>query len=172
MISLSPGEQVLMVLRRHWFALARPTFILLILLVLPSLIFGVAGVAAEKFVRAELQSVVNFVFSLYVLSIILYGFILWSDYYLDVWIITNKRLIDIQQKGLFNRSVSELGMDKVQDVTIKVNGFVQTLLKFGSLEVQTASQSTFTIVDAPSLYEAKELILRYSQGFKPDPSAS
>ncbi|MDO8560910.1 MAG: PH domain-containing protein [bacterium] len=172
MITLAENERVLMIVRRHWFALARPTAFLFFLLIMPSLVFGFAGATAEKFVQPELQPVVNFIFSLYVLGILLYGFILWADYYLDVWIITSKRLIDIQQKGLFNRSVSELGMDKVQDVTIKINGFVQTMLKFGNLEVQTASQSTFIIKDAPHLYEAKELILRYSQGLKMNSNGS
>jgi len=163
MLSLLADEKVLMVIRRHWFALARPATVLVVLLILPSFVFGVAGVAGERFLTAEFQSIINFAFSLYILGILLYSFILWADYYLDVWIITNRRLIDIKQQGLFNRSISELSMDKVQDVTIEIYGFVQTLLKFGNLKVQTASQSTFTICDAPNLYEAKETILKYSQ---------
>ena len=92
----------------------------------------------------------------------MYGFVLWTDYYLDVWLITTERLIDIQQRGLFDRTISELSLNNVQDVTIEIRGIIPTLLKFGNLKVQTASESTFTINDAPRLYEAKELILRYS----------
>ena len=68
----------------------------------------------------------------------LYGFLLWIDYWLDVWIVTDERVINIEQKGLFSRSVSELHFYNVQDVTTSVRGVIPTLLNYGDVEVQTA----------------------------------
>jgi uncharacterized membrane protein YdbT with pleckstrin-like domain len=101
--------------------------------------------------------------ALYILSLLLFLFIIWTDYYLDIWIITSKRIIDVEQKGLFNRSISEFSLANVQDVTIEINGIVETLLKFGDLNVQTAGQMNFVINQAPNLYEAKDLILKYAE---------
>lgn len=98
--------------------------------------------------------------------------VLWADYYLDVWIITTKRLIDIRQSSLFSRQISEFQIDRVQDVTIDIHGIIPTLLKFGNLRVETASASSFTIEDAPHLYEAKDFILEYSGQVKPPAQSS
>lgn len=162
MIALETGEQVLMVVRRHWYALFRHVATLLMLTLVPVVFFMFAQVYREFFSQSGMGAVINFVFSLYALGLLLYAFIVWTDYYLDVWVITNKRLVDIEQRGLFVRTISELPMNKVQNVTIEIPGFMATLLKFGNLKVETASKSTFVIRQVPRLYEAKDLILKYA----------
>jgi len=64
------------------------------------------------------------------------------DYYLDVWIVTNKRILNIEQTGLFARTVSELRLYRVQDVTSTVKGVVETLFDYGDVEIQTAGEKT------------------------------
>ena len=164
MISLNPDEKILMVLRRHWFVMVGPTILLVVLLLFPSLFFTLA----PRFFPSigedpSFQPVINFYLSLYILTILLYLFIFWSDYYLDIWIITTKRLIDIEQRGLFNRQISEMNLNNIQNVSIEIKGVVPTLLKFGNLRVETAGEGSSTIREAPRLYEAKDIILRYSR---------
>jgi hypothetical protein len=65
-----------------------------------------------------------------------YIFITWIDYYFDVWIITNERIINIEQKNLFIRTTSEVTLTRVQDVTATIGGFFPTLLDFGDVLVQ------------------------------------
>src|SRR3989338_7693655 len=163
MIKLGIDEKILMVIRRHWFVMVGPVVLLVFLLVFPSVFLT----TAPRFYPAlnnnpEIQPMINFSLALYILIVILYLFIWWSDYYLDVWIITNKRLIDIEQKGLFNRHISEMHMRNIQNVSISIRGIVQTLLRFGDIVVETAAQGEFRIRDAPDLYGAKDLILKYS----------
>ena len=69
------------------------------------------------------------------------SFMTWTDYYLDVWVLTNKRIIDIEQKGFFRRDVSNFRYEQIQDMTVKVHGLLATFLDYGSLEVQTAGSS-------------------------------
>ena len=76
---------------------------------------------------------------LYVLFTLLFLFHSWVDYYLDLLIITNERIINIRQEGLFHRSVSELRLYRIQDVTSEVKGFLATIFKYGRVEIQTAS---------------------------------
>ena len=95
--------------------------------------------------------------------LLLVSFVLWSDYYLDLWIITNQRIVDINQKGLFNREVSEFMLDKVQDVTVEIPDMLATFMKYGNLKIQTASDKTFEIKEIPNFYEAKNLIMDYSK---------
>ena len=51
-------------------------------------------------------------------------YIAWMDHYLDVWIVTNERIVEIKQNALFNRQISELELDKIQD--IKLDLFFET----------------------------------------------
>lgn len=67
-------------------------------------------------------------------------FISWIDYYLDIWIVTDQRIVNIEQIGLFRREVSELEHGKIQDVTSEVKGIIPTLFKFGDIYVQTAGE--------------------------------
>lgn len=61
------------------------------------------------------------------------------DYYLDIWVVTNHRILSIEQTGLFNRTVSELRLYRVQDVTSSVKGIIPTLFNYGNVEIETAS---------------------------------
>lgn len=69
---------------------------------------------------------------------IIYGtreFVLW---YFNAFIITNQRVIDVDQRGFFDRIVSEAPYEKIQDVSYRVKGIFQTLFHYGNIQVQTA----------------------------------
>ena len=71
-----------------------------------------------------------------VLSCILIApsFISW---WFSVFIVTNQRFIQITQKGLFHRSVADVGLEHIQSVNYEVAGLQATLLGFGTMKVQT-----------------------------------
>jgi len=54
-----------------------------------------------------------------------------------VFIVSDLRFIQIKQKGFFNRSVIDLGLDKIQNINYSIDGVQQTVLKFGTIVVQT-----------------------------------
>lgn len=62
------------------------------------------------------------------------------DFFLDIWIVTTHRIIDITQSGLFGRTTSELTLDRVQDVTSVVKGFIPTFFDYGTIHIQTAGE--------------------------------
>lgn len=66
-------------------------------------------------------------------------YILWS---LDVFLITDQRIIDFDQKGLFNKNVTETTFDNIQDISYNKKGFFATFLDFGNIIVKTASQNS------------------------------
>jgi len=69
-------------------------------------------------------------------------FVIWTNYWLDMWIVTNKRIVHVDQKTLFSRTIIATRIDRVQDVRAKVSGIIPTLLGFGDLHVQTAGASS------------------------------
>ncbi|MFA6098564.1 MAG: PH domain-containing protein [Patescibacteria group bacterium] len=73
--------------------------------------------------------------SVFGIMIALRTFIVYS---FNVFIITNQRIIDIDQRGFFDRTVSETTYNKIQDVSFRIKGVMQTLYHYGSIIVQTA----------------------------------
>lgn len=61
----------------------------------------------------------------------------WLSWYFSVFIVTDQRLRQITQKGFFNRSVIDLGLSKIQNISYNVPGFSASIFGFGTLVVQT-----------------------------------
>ncbi len=70
----------------------------------------------------------------------LFFFLSITDFVLDVWYITNKRIIDIQQEGFFSKKVAEQYLNRIQDVTSETVGVMPTIFKYGNVRVQTAGE--------------------------------
>lgn len=138
-IHQKPYEHIVYKVRRHYVTLVPAILILALLLLVP---LGAAWLVTTVFPRLVEISIVPplgvLLGSLYYLSILLFFYTYFIDFYLDVLVVTNDRLIDIEQIGLFARSVSELDLYKIQDITSTVKGFFATLFNFGDISIQTA----------------------------------
>ena len=87
----------------------------------------------------------------------------WVDYYLDILVVTDKRIVDIEQIGFFNRRVSTVRLEKIQDITIAVRGILGSMLKFGEIRIQSAGEAReFLMKDVPNPYHIKETVLKLS----------
>ena len=65
------------------------------------------------------------------------SFLTW---FLNVYIVTDERIIDIDFYNLIYKEVSDANIDKIQDVTYKMGGVVRTLFNYGDVLIQTASE--------------------------------
>jgi uncharacterized membrane protein YdbT with pleckstrin-like domain len=66
-------------------------------------------------------------------------FMVW---YWNAFVLTNFRVIDVDQRGLFDRTVSEAMYDRIQDVSYQVKGVWGTMLHYGTVVIQTAGATT------------------------------
>lgn len=130
-----PYENVSMVIRRHWFVIAARIAGFFFILFL---FFILATFAINYFNDPAITSVISFLFSLFLLYWWAQMFYAIAMYMLDIWIITDHRVIDSEQHGFFNRSVAELNFSKVQDISVRIEGIIPTFLNYGDLEIQTA----------------------------------
>lgn len=156
---LLQNEKIILVRRRHWFKLLESVggliFGLLIVLAVPFFIAIAYGDIFRNFTN-EIFLGAGLMAQLFLVAL----FLVIIDYHLDVWIITNERLVFIELKGLFNRKVSSVHFRNVQDVSVEVKGVLPTLLNYGNLQVQTAGEfNEFIFKDVPHPYELKDKIL-------------
>ena len=61
----------------------------------------------------------------------------WINWYYSVYIVTDRRFIQITQKGLFRKSFVDLGLNQIQSLNYEINGLQATLLGYGTILVQT-----------------------------------
>ena len=87
-------------------------------------------------------------------------------YYLNIWIITDHRIIASRQKGLFKRELVELSIANIQDISVHIEGFMNTFLNFGGVEVQSAgAEKKFQMTSVPSPTKVKDLITKAHNTF-------
>ena len=122
------GEEVQFVFRRH-FLTAKSGLIFLILMILIgvglTLLWPNNMMIFETFLALILVGILGF----------LYSYMLW---YFSIYIVTNQRIRQISQRGLFKKSVVDLGLDKIQSISYGVSGIRAGLMGYGTIVIQTA----------------------------------
>lgn len=172
MIPLENDEKILLEVRKHPFVIVSAAVGVAIALVLPFLLLFAVG-AASSFLSADMvrnaAPLAMFLYSLWVLALWMFFFIEWTDYYLDAWYVTDRRVVDVEQRGIFNREVISFRHDSIQDITVETRGVLQTLLKFGDIHIQTAGASRKIVLrSARDAEKAKEYILALHHSSKMD----
>lgn len=120
-------EEVLFVFRRHPVAMRKGFYMLLIpflIASLPTLIWP----GELKWLYVALGG--------FMLGLLLF-FYHWMGWYFTVFIVTNQRLRQVTQQGFFSKSVIDLGLSKIQNISYNVSGASAALLGFGTIVVQT-----------------------------------
>jgi uncharacterized membrane protein YdbT with pleckstrin-like domain len=153
------SEKVLQVIRKHWFTYVVfwiiATVMIIPLVVLAIYWFGNPDQISEG--MGNLIIIAASIYGLFICGLLIYGF---TDFYLDVYIITDHRIVDITQNGFFKRKISELNLLKIEDINAEVNGFWATLLHFGDVHIQTAGEHPNFVFEAiPHPYEISKKIL-------------
>lgn len=152
------GEEVVIFLHRHWFIIMTRIAFLISAALIPFIILFIFGKAIAGYGLLPLFAALWAVFYMMLWYSVFYAL---TMYTLDTWIVTNMRIINSVQHGFFNRSISELALDKIQDVSIDVDGATATVLRYGNLKVQTAgSERHFIFEQTPNPQEVKDKIMQ------------
>lgn len=160
-LTLEQGEVILAQVRKHWFLLATQIVGLLVVAIIPLIAYVFVGsILSGHMDLTPYTGLLIFAFSAWLLIIWMALFHVWTNYYLDVWTITNKRCVAVDQKGMFFRSTASFRLERLQDIIVSINGIIPTLLDYGSLEIQTAGEErNFKEYGLPSPGNLKALIL-------------
>lgn len=139
---LRENEHIILTLHRHW-----------IILIFHFANF-IALFATSWVLLAYQSSIIDLLGSalywgwLSLFWIIFLTFILlnWINDELDLFIITESRVIGIDQISILSRTVSECSLDRVQEVNAHTAGILQTLFGFWDVHIHTASESSNMVI--------------------------
>ncbi len=154
-----PYEKIEIIIRRHKWVLVGNFIQFGFLFLLGFLVYYFADLYVD-FDYYGIGELADFFLILYMLIMWQAFFVSIVDYFLDTWIITDHRVIDIHQISLFKRDVSELRYSKIQDVSVKIQGIIPTFLNFGDLIIQTAGAvQEFHFQQIPNPNQIRDKIL-------------
>jgi hypothetical protein len=163
-IQLEEDEKIIAVIRRHWFFLFKQCFFIAVLVLLPLIAFTLIA----AFIQTEFVEIIDaylphiiFLYSLWLLINWMMLAAIWTDHYLDIWAITNRRVIKINQVTLFKRQVASFRLERLQDLSVEINGIIATLLDYGTIHAATAGNhhEEFKADYLPNPQRIKSLIL-------------
>lgn len=163
---------MLSIYRRHGFVLAAEIApIVLFALVLFGVGFFAIGRLSAEVAALRALAALGMLMLLHVFWIAL--FIVLADFFLDVWVLTDQRVIAIEQRGLFARTVSEFDLSRIQDVTIEVNGIIPTMFNYGNLVARTASEhENFVFKQVGRPHEVKDALIQAAAAQRNDALAA
>ncbi len=158
-MEIQSDEHIIIYIRKHWLRFAIQLFPIIVLAVLPLIFPSAATFFLPKYLAA-IQDVTWALYFMWLTVLWVWAFEMWTEYYLDMWVLTNKKIVSADQRSLFNRHMSTLELEKIQDITVEINGFVETMLEYGTIRVQTAGEMReFVMDDAAHAEVCKQLIL-------------
>jgi len=137
-LDLEPGENLIFTRRRHIINLVPFAFAEIVVLLIVSYVSGWAFVNSSHlpvYISAGTISLVLSIVGLLTLAIFGLSIMIFIQ---NRIILTDRHYIQIDQIGLFNRTVKKLHLDEIQDVRGTRKGVLATLLNFGEIEVETA----------------------------------
>ena len=155
-------EHVVHVLRHHWFTFLPRIILFIVLILVPVALYFIFNTLFPTLFEGQIIYPIAVLFgSMYYLGILLLFYAQFIEFYLDIMVITNDRAIDVEQHGLFSRSISELDLFRIQDVSTDVHGMFPTLLNYGHITIKTASTNVSLVaVDAPNPNAVREDLIR------------
>jgi hypothetical protein len=137
---LGKKERVFMVVRQHWVV---PGMKIAFWLLLLAAIFIIDGLLKANFPTLALgltAQILEIIRVLFLMLAALGLLVVWTMYYLNAQVITNERIIDVNQKSLLHHETSEFHFDRFQDVTTEIKGLFANLFDYGNVLVQTAGE--------------------------------
>ena len=153
-------EIIIKVLKRHPFTFIRDAigsiFLFIASLVVMILFFYFPYVLPIAFIVFVFSTIGCF-----------YSYFTWEK---DIFVITDQRVVDVEQKTLFAKSQQEAVLDKIQDVSFSVKGFWGALFKYGTVNVQTASETSLSLDDISKPEEIQKIIFNLIKKFDDDSS--
>ena len=126
--NLLPNEKVEHIYRQRESVLFKPALVILLLIYLPWF-FLIKYDLAGSFLK------LLFVWTVVVLAYGINKYLLWL---INVYLLTNRRLVLIIYHNLFSKKVLETPLQRILNISFTKKGFWQTLFAYGSVVVQVA----------------------------------
>ncbi|MFA5776678.1 MAG: PH domain-containing protein [Patescibacteria group bacterium] len=145
-------ERIILFLRQHFIVNIKWVFITAVLFfIIPifDFLLGFGGTSVSQIMPGKYYFVLRFLLALFTFGYFFENFLSW---YFNSYIVTNKRVVDIDFYGITHRRFSEAPLRNIEDITNNISGFGPVVFHYGDVSIQTAAEAreiTFENVPNP-----------------------
>ncbi len=133
-------ETILLTLRKHFVTNVRWIIITIILFNVPALstlLLKYNGIDSWGFLPISFRIVLLCLWYVFSFGYFFTSFLIW---FYSVYLVSNKRVVDIDFHGLLHRRFSEALLSNIEDLTHQISGVAQVLFHYGNIHIQTAGE--------------------------------
>lgn len=156
-----PDEKILLFVRRHLNTNIHWVFVTLVLALIPVILFILKDrLTPLLFLGLPIRFIV--VLNLfYYLLVITYFFVNYITWYFNLFLITNKRIIEVNYADLVYKNVSATKLTLIQDASYKQVGVLRSFFDYGDVLLQTAgSLDNFSFEAVPKPEKVVQMVER------------
>ena len=155
--NMRPWEEVEIVLRRHY----------IIYIFLGLYLFLWIVISLGLYLIIWFSYFTNLLLVWFWLFYFIFLYIEWLNHELDLFIVTNNRIIWVEQISFLDRRVSECNLWQVQEVNSSTSGFLANILNYGKIFIQTAwTSTTLQMAYAPDALQWARKILNVVDDYR------
>jgi len=150
------SEELLFIFRRHGIVMAKGV---LALIVLTAMAFVPLVIVPSN------TNLIYIGLGGLVLGLLVF-FYHWIGWHFSFYLVTNERIRQNRQRGLFNRSIIELNLDKIENVAVNTSGPLGSLFGYGIIIIRT--QAGDMVIDkvsrAEEIYDKLQIAINKVNG--------
>lgn len=132
------GEKVLLTLRKHPITNLKWMLIFIFLLLAPIPVRAALSEEILSFVPINFQLVTVVFWYLFTFGYFLTSYLVW---FYSVYIVTNRRIVDIDFNDFLYKRFSEAPIRNIEDITHHYVGVLQPIFDYATIQIQTAAES-------------------------------
>lgn len=142
-------EKIILTIKPHFLAVFKD-------LVMPLVIVAASVVGMSYYYYNFAYFIVLFILFVFSSFWFFYAYYIWTH---DLYVVTDQRIVDIDQVSIFHSAQKETYLNNVQDIIVSKKGIAATLFDFGTVSIQTASSTQIDLSDVPHpLYVKKQIL--------------
>jgi len=130
-----PSEEIILLLRRHWVTNVRWILIAILMLAGPLCLHSFPLIA---FLPGRFQIMAVIIWYLLTTAFIFEQFLSW---YFNVYIVTNKRVIDLDFYNILYYNQAQADLKEITDMNVTVSGVGRLFFNYGDLVIETAAEA-------------------------------
>jgi hypothetical protein len=133
-------ETVVLFLRQHIVVNVPWIILALLMIIAPTVIFPFLFHIIHFTVQIPMGYIIVATIWWYVAT---FGFVVakFLGWFINIYIVTNERVVDIDFYYLLNKHFSEAELNKIQDISYSTKGIFAALFNYGDVQIETAGEA-------------------------------
>jgi hypothetical protein len=148
-------EDILYIFRRSFITNLDWICIAVVMVITPSIVGGILSFDNITVSRSFLFTLSVF----WYLATVGFLFQNFTNWFFNVYIITTKRIVDVDFHGILYKNISEAPLKNLEDVTSNISGALEVIFNYGSVFIQTSAEKReFEFESIPNPAKVRDII--------------